>query len=159
APVELSVKLRYRKFDFEYMSIVHAVQDKPLAEQLKVVPKLPIVDLCEDRVTLPVKGVVESVPEQTSPIKPAWQRWNDYGIGLLLPRDVSGKKGQLRQAEEAFNKLLTLGEKDAMAHGHLNLARVLVEEGRLKEATAALNAAAKDEPPAPWWTAAWLSGR
>ncbi len=155
-PVELEVKLRYRKFDFEYMSIVHEVQDKPLEEQLKVVPKLPVVDLCADRVLLPVEGVDKVVPEQKSPIDPAWQRWNDYGIGLLLQRDVSGMKGQLKQAEEAFEKLLAMGDA-AKAHGHLNLARVFVEEGRLPEAAAALNAAA--EAKAPWWTVAWLSGR
>src|SRR6202030_426842 len=42
APVEFRVRLRYRKFDFEYMSLVHGGADK--------VPKLPIVDICQDRV-------------------------------------------------------------------------------------------------------------
>src|SRR5262249_46845476 len=48
APVELAVKLRFRKFDFEYMSLVYGGDSK--------VPKLPVVDLCEDHVTLPVEG-------------------------------------------------------------------------------------------------------
>ena len=61
---------------------------------------------CADRVTLPVKGVAETVPAQTSPIEPAWQRWNDYGIGCLLEGGPEGKKGELRQAEEAFQELL-----------------------------------------------------
>src|SRR5205823_3856093 len=105
-------------------------------------------------VVLPVEGVAEGVPEQASPIKAAWQRWNDYGIGLLLQRDVAGKKGQLRQAEEAFGKLLTLGVPEAVGHGHVNLARVYLEEGRFREATEALNAAARADPPPPWWTVA-----
>jgi tetratricopeptide (TPR) repeat protein len=155
-PVELEVKLRYRKFDFEYLSIVHEVKDRPLEEQLKVVPKLPVVDLCADRVVLPVEGVAATVPEQKSPIEPAWQRWNDYGIGLLLQHDASGKKGQLRQAEEAFARLIELGG-EAAAQGHLNRARVLVADGRFREATEPLNAAAK--AGAPWWTVAWFSGR
>ena len=40
--------------------------------------------MCEDKVVLPVEGVTASVPPQTSPIKPGWQRWNDYGIGCFL---------------------------------------------------------------------------
>src|SRR5262249_33668791 len=76
-PIELDVRLRYRKFDYEYMTLVHK-------EAGGVVPKLPIVDLCEDHVTLPVEGMLSGVSAQTSPIQPAWQRWNDYGIGYLL---------------------------------------------------------------------------
>jgi tetratricopeptide (TPR) repeat protein len=148
-PIELEVRLRYRKFDFEYMALVYGGADK--------VPKLPVTDLCSDRVVLPVEGVARSVPEQTSPIQPAWQRWNDYGIGLLLQRDVAGHKGELRQAEEAFTRLLGMGG-EAVAHGHVNRARVFLEEKRLKEAARALDAAAK-ELPAAWWTVAWLSGR
>src|SRR5262249_35528195 len=69
-PVEFRVRLRYRKFDFEYMSVVYGAAEKngkptvPFEEQLKRVPKLPIVDICEDRVTLPVEGVAAQVPEQ-----------------------------------------------------------------------------------------------
>src|SRR5262249_49697281 len=75
-PVELTVRLRYRKFDFEYLSFVYDGAAK--------VPKLPIVDICEDHVTLPVEGVATSVLAQVSPIKASWQRWNDYGIGCYL---------------------------------------------------------------------------
>src|SRR5205814_10189130 len=46
-PVELSVRVRYRKFDFTYMEIVHGKGK---------VAELPIVDLCSDRVLLPVTG-------------------------------------------------------------------------------------------------------
>ena len=75
-PVELTARVRYRKFDYEYMKLVHKDREP--------IPKLPIVDMCADQVTLPVAGVAERVPAQESPIKPAWQRWNDYGIGCLL---------------------------------------------------------------------------
>ncbi len=150
-PVELTVRLRYRKFDYKYMELVHKESGKP-------VPKLPIVDMCEDTVTLPVAGVAESVPAQESPIKPAWQRWNDYGIGCLLEGGAGSKKGNLQQAEAAFRKLLTLGVKDAVWHGHLNLARVYIDQGRLTEATRELNAAQTCDPPAPWWVLAWFKG-
>jgi tetratricopeptide (TPR) repeat protein len=147
-PIELAVRVRYRKFDFEYMSLVHGGDDK--------VPKLPIVDLCSDHVTLPVEGIAEKVPEQTSPIKPAWQRWNDYGIGCLIEGGADDKKGELRQAEQAFQELLQRYPKEAAGHAYLNLARVYEKEGRLREAVTVLEKAG--EAGAPWWTVAWFNG-
>jgi tetratricopeptide (TPR) repeat protein len=169
-PIDLDVRLRYRKFDYEYTKLVYqerapqnalgAVTGASAPIPIDVaypVPKLPIVDICADHVTLPVVGVAEKVPEQTSPIKEGWQRWNDYGIGCLIEGGAGSKKGELKQAEQAFKQLLSL-DKKWHAHGHLNLARVYLEEGRLPEAVDALNQAAKDEPPAYPWTHAWLSG-
>jgi hypothetical protein len=144
-PVELTARVRYRKFDYEYMKLVHEGKEPP---------KLPVIDLCADRVVLPVAGGPE-VPSQTSPVKPAWQRWNDYGIGCLL--EGGGKRGHFRQAEEAFKNLLSLGAPDAVPHGHLNLARVYIEEGRLEEAARELDAAGKCDPPAPAWSRAWFT--
>src|SRR5207245_2575978 len=94
APVELKVRVRYRKFDYEYLSLVY--KDKG------PVPVLPITDMCEDQITLPVTGVATQIASQPSPIKPEWQRWNDYGIGCLLEGGAGLKKGELRQAEETF---------------------------------------------------------
>jgi tetratricopeptide (TPR) repeat protein len=148
APVELRVRLRYRKFDHKYMEYVYG-EGK--------VPELPVVDLCQDRVTLPLVGGAE-VLEQHSPIKPAWQRWNDYGIGCLLEGGADAKKGELRQAEQAFRRLIAEEDRAAHGHGFLNLARVYNAEGRLAEATEALNSARTAEPPAPWWTVAWFTG-
>jgi tetratricopeptide (TPR) repeat protein len=151
-PVEIAVKLRYRKFDFRYMELVHKELGRP-------VPKLPIVDVCEDRVVLPVAGAAAGVPPQESPVKPAWQRWNDYGIGCLLEGGaLNAKRGNLAQAEAAFRKLLTLGAKDAVWHGRVNLARVYLDQGRLTEAGRELNAAQACDPPAPWWLLAWFKG-
>ncbi|HZT81271.1 MAG TPA: tetratricopeptide repeat protein, partial [Gemmataceae bacterium] len=147
-PVELSVKLRYRKFDHAYMKLVH--QGGP-------VPVLPVVDICEDKVTLPVAGVAEKVPEQTSPIQPAWQRWNDYGIGCFLEGGAGSKKGELKQAEAAFRTVAALGDKEARFHGNLNRARVLIDEGRLDEAVEALTKARAADPET-WWNVAWFTG-
>jgi tetratricopeptide (TPR) repeat protein len=124
----------------------------------KPIPKQPVIDMCEDRVTLPVAGVAETVPAQESPIQPAWQRWNDYGIANLLEGEAGEKKGNYRQAEAAFRALLTLGAKDAVSHGHINLARVFIDEGRLTEAAEQLQLSGKADPPPPWWTRAWLTG-
>jgi tetratricopeptide (TPR) repeat protein len=150
-PVTLTVRLRYRKFDNAYMEYVYKNTGKP-------VPKLPIVDMCADTVTLPVAGRSNRVEPQTSPIQPAWQRWNDYGISCLLEGGAGAKRGNLRQALAAFDKLLTLGEKAAVWHGHANRARVLIELGRLDDAAKAVTASGECDPPAPWWLRAWLSG-
>ena len=149
-PIELNVRLRYRKFDHEYMSLVYKEQGN--------VPPLPIVDLCEDKVRLPLEGGSQRVAEQAPPREPLCQRWNDYGIGCLIEGGVGSKKGELKQAEEAFRKVIALGEKSAMADGYLNVARVYFEEGRLSEAVAALNQAQHADPPANWWTVAWFNG-
>ncbi len=81
---------------------------------------------------------------------PEWQRWNDYGIGLLRKPG----RGQLRQAEEAFERVGELGRPD----GPLNLARVYLREGRLADAIDALEAAARHEPPAPPWSVSYFTG-
>jgi tetratricopeptide (TPR) repeat protein len=149
-PIELTARLRYRKFDHAYMEYVHKGTGKPI-------PKLPVVDVCADAVTLPVVGG-PAVTKQESPVKPAWQRWNDYGIGCYLEGGIGNKKGNLRQAEAAFAKLLTLGEKDAVWHAHANRARVLIDLGQLDEAAKAVEDSGKADPPAPWWLRAWLGG-
>ncbi|GEM_PF-100831 len=155
--VELFARVRYRKFDYVYMEHVFG-KDK--------VPKLPIVDMCSDTVTLPVAGVKEKVAEQKSPIAPPWQRWNDYGIGCFLEGgpDGNNKIGELGQAAASFQKLLGDEFKEwpeAKAHGYLNLARVNLAYGgqdRLEQARAALKNAGANDPPAPWQTVAWFSG-
>ncbi len=153
-PIELKVRLRFRKFDYTYMEYVYGKGK---------VPKLPIVDLCADRVVLPVAGVAERVPEQFSPIQPFWQRWNDYGIGCFLEGGPEGKEGgELNQAEQAFRTLLTLRVPEARTNGFVNLARVHLAYGgqeRLEEAREALNQARECDPKPNWWTIAWLSAR
>jgi tetratricopeptide (TPR) repeat protein len=112
--------------------------------------QLPITTLAVDRVTFPVEGAAAAPANENRDIPP-WQRWNDYGIGLLLKG-----KAQLRQAEQAFTEVEKLNRYD----GPLNLARVYFTEGRLSEATEALQRAGDyTDPPAPPWTLAWLTGQ
>lgn len=156
APVTVNVKLRYRKFDAEYMRFVSdnaRPGDVPLrgrTEGEAYVDELPIVTMAEDSVTFPVAGVAADVARAPERKIPAWERWNDYGIGLLIKG-----KAELRQAEEAFLEVEKLGRYD----GPVNLGRVYFEEGRVDEAAAALERAATHTDPAPpAWTVAWLSG-
>ena len=160
APLEIEVKLQYRKFNQEYMRIVakHLSLEDPSIGQEATPDRyhndLPITTLAEDRILLPVVGGTASADQIQafeSPNRiPVWQRWNDYGIGSLLKG-----KAELRQASEAFEQVAKLNRYD----GPLNLARVLFREGRLDEATTAIRQAAQHtNPPPPAWTLAWLSG-
>jgi len=138
-PIRIEAALRYRKFDTRFYRFVQG--------EAFTVNDLPIATLAEDRLDLPLAGDLEVAPQERE--IPAWERWNDYGIGLLR----QGPKGESRQAAEAFAEVEALGRPD----GPLNLARVLYQEGRLSEAGEALEHAARALPPAPPWTLAWLS--
>jgi tetratricopeptide (TPR) repeat protein len=143
--IQIDVALRYRKFDTTYMRLFQGAEF--------VVNDLPILTLATDSITLAV-GSSPSADGADSSI-PAWQRWNDYGIGGLLKGGESGPhKGELRQAEEAFLQVEQLKRPD----GPLNLARVYIREGRLDEAAVALRRAAAFEPSAPPWSIAWHTG-
>ncbi len=142
-PIELRARLRYRKFDYEYMSLVHKDQK---------VPKLPIVDMAEDKVILPVLGHEKEVAKQESKIQPAWQRWNDYGIANFIEGGLGNKRGHRIQAAQAFRKLLELKIPEAEGLAHLNLARVLLEDSNWNEAGKELQLAKQSNPPAPWWS-------
>jgi len=155
APVTVEVKLQYRKFDQPFMDFVARANEK-LGQKIRGhVPgqpyrnELPITTLAVDRVTFPVAGVQAQVSNPDRDI-PRWQRWNDYGIGLLLKG-----KAELRQAAEAFTEVERLQRWD----GPLNLARVYNTEGRIDEAVAALQRAAaySEQEGYPRWTWAWLS--
>lgn len=147
--LELIVRLQYRKFDTEYMRLVAAGNGgKPDPHYQN---PLTITTLAEDRLVL---QVAHEGPPQTGKPKsvPAWQRWNDYGIGLFL-------RGQFRQAEEAFARVESLGMPD----GPVNLARVYLREGRVaEEAPQALRRAEQLVGPAGErvnsWTLLWLAG-
>lgn len=147
-PVTVTAKLRYRKFDTEYLRLVMDDPDTPELEPY--VNDLPIIDLAEDAVVFPIAGDGSAVHNEPSNV-PEWQRVNDYGIGLFR----KGDRGQLRQAEEAFRRVEELGRPD----GALNLARVFVKEGRIGvEAPEALRRARDFEPPANEWSLLWFSG-
>ena len=133
----LNVKLKYRKFDTTMMRFVKG-QD--------YVNDLPVMLIAEDEVSFPIGDQAKEVAP--SPIK-EWERWNDFGIGLLRKGNMGGSKGQLRQAEEAFMAIADTPD------GQVNLARVYLREGRLEEAAQALREG--ESLGARWWSVAWFS--
>ena len=107
--ISLEARVNYRKFDRKYMDYVFGKGQGP---------RLPIVAMAIDKLELPVAGG-STDRNEPSPIKDEWQRWNDYGIGLLLEGTTKGgQKGELKQAEEVFLKVADLGRAD----GWVNLA-------------------------------------
>ncbi len=165
-PLAVDVKVQYRKFDTKYMQYVFGKDH---------VNDLPVVTMASDHVIFPISTVHVAQPLSAvfSPAPavtqeagtqpgaavlhefPEWQRWNDYGIGLLLEGSSGSEKGELIQAAAAFDHV----EKLRRVDGPLNLARVFIKEGRLDDAVAALRrASANFDPPAPRWTIAWLAG-
>jgi tetratricopeptide (TPR) repeat protein len=138
--------VNYRKFDRKYRDIIFGKGKGP---------ELPVVVMASDSVKLPIEGGAK-VENKPSPIADVWQRWNDYGIGLFLEgTDKGGQKGELKQAEPVFKKVVELGR----AEGWVNLARVYQREGRIPDALAALEKASKHEKQTQPWTVAWLSAQ
>jgi tetratricopeptide (TPR) repeat protein len=152
-PLRLDVRLQYRKFDTVYMNYVYG-RGWTNGQPFVVTNELPVTTIAADSLVLPVEGDAGAAPSPAPSPIPEWQRWNDYGIGLLLEGDKGSEKGELIQAEAAFTQVEKLGRAD----GPVNLARVYFKEGRLDDAVAALQRAAKCDPPAPRWVVAWFSG-
>ena len=140
--VRLRARLLYRKFDTTYL---RRFQDAAFTTNT-----LPIAVIGEDQAVFPVRDMAAiDGQDSTVPNVPEWQRWNDYGIGLL----AKPERGALRQAEAAFRAVAGLGR----AEGDLNLARVFLREGRLDEAADALRRAA-DGGALPW-SLAWFGAQ
>lgn len=176
APVTITVRLNYRKFDRVYQDFFMNRRRQPEAATLfSFNPwslagpgsalgelawvrthetnrdlQLPVVEMARDEVTLPVPGG-RAVTPTPSPI-PDWERTNDYGIGLLLQGDEGSDRGLLVQAETAFREVTRLNP--GYADGYLNLARVYRKGSRLPEMAAALEKA-KDVQPG-YFKTAWL---
>lgn len=138
-PVRVDAAIKYRKFDTRFYR--HVLGERFAGNDL------PVATLATDSIILPLVGGEPPSPQFCGIAE--WERWNDYGIGLLR----QGKRGESRQAEEAFVEVEKLGRSD----GPLNLARIFYREGRLDEAAAALGRAANADSPAPPWTIAWYT--
>ena len=153
APVTLRARLLYRKFDTIYL--------RRFQGDAFTANTLPIVVIGEDEAVFPVaraapvpnaaemEAALASASPRAAANVPEWQRWNDYGIGLL----AKPERGALRQAEDAFRVVARLRRPD----GDLNLARVFLREGRLEEAASALRRAA--DAGAPPWSVAWFGAQ
>jgi len=143
--IHFTARLNYRKFSWYYTHFSYAGEPKPGQPSLLLaadhdsrefgfdpknipadvsgsikgrIPDLPIVTISEAQVSIPVS--TQPASWNTVAASGTRERWNDWGIGLLLQGDLKG-------AEFAFRKVT---EADpSYADGWLNVARALIQEG------------------------------
>jgi tetratricopeptide (TPR) repeat protein len=96
------------------------------------IPDLPIVAVAKAKAVLPLaagaegKGAAAGGPEWKPVVrKEDRERWNDWGIGLLLQGDLKGAEYAFRRVTEA---------EPGYADGWVNVARALVAEGEIAAA-------------------------
>ncbi len=145
-PLQFAARLNYRKFAWYYTQFAYRRADRAIprerfrSDSAIRIPDLPIVTLAEANATVPLG-------------EPAWspvvrkkdrERWNDWGIGLLLQGDLKG-------AEYAFRKVTEA--EPGYADGWLNVARALIQEG---ETDAAKPYIAKALEIAPQFGRTWF---
>ena len=105
---------------------------------VKAIPDIPTTVMAEAETTLRVLPKGAGLPEGTPVLtKAVRERWNDYGIGLLL-------QGDLRNAEATFLKVTEMDP--GYADGWVNVARARIQEGRMAEAETVLRKALAIEP-------------
>lgn len=150
-PITFTARLQYRKFSYAYTQFAYAGQPVPgqpasaagpgfddrrfsfdpanipanVSGQIKDrIPDLPIVTLAEATASVAVAPGAET--EWKTIADPAGrERWNDWGIGLLLQGDLKG-------AEFGFTKVTEA--EPGYADGWLNVARTLIQEGETDRA-------------------------
>ncbi|MEO7145485.1 MAG: tetratricopeptide repeat protein [Bryobacteraceae bacterium] len=126
-PVTIEAKLNYRKFMESYTKFVFAGTPKSGLAGISFdsrqysydrgpVPVLPIVTLAKAAATVQLGEAVWKPVVR----KQDRERWNDWGIGLLLQGDLKG-------AEYAFQHVTQA--EPGYADGWLNIARALIREG------------------------------
>ncbi|MFZ0638957.1 MAG: tetratricopeptide repeat protein [Candidatus Acidiferrales bacterium] len=148
--ITLTAKLNYRKFSWWFTQFSFAGMQDPSQHSPAVspayddtkwtftgntkndsgkrpgIPNAPIVVMAQSKAELQVLPADASFPKPKIDVEGAdWQRWNDYGIGLLLQGDLQG-------AESAFENVAQAAP--TRGDGWVNMARVRLQEGNLSGA-------------------------
>jgi Flp pilus assembly protein TadD len=142
-PIEFRAKLNYRKFSWYYTQFVYAGQPKPgqdpalLTRDRNGMEYQFLPSSIPANVSGSIRGRIPDPPtvtmaEATARVaigESSWkpvvrrqdrERWNDWGIGLLLQGDLKGAEYAFRRVTEA---------EPGYADGWLNVARALIQEG------------------------------
>ncbi|MBI1872949.1 MAG: tetratricopeptide repeat protein [Acidobacteria bacterium] len=106
--------------------------------RLKAVPDVPITVMAENRASLTVLPEDAARREAQRLLDPSVrERWNDYGIGLLLQGDIKG-------AESVFLEVTRM--EPGYADGWVNVGRARIQEGNMAGAEQVLRAALDVDP-------------
>lgn len=157
-PLTLRAKLNYRKFSHFYTAFSYAGEgregehgegfdDREFSFDPEDIPD-NVPGAIKDRIpVLPIIEIAAAesqlyVGQDSTHWRPRvkavdWERWNDYGIGLLLQGDLKGAEHAFRRATEADPE---------HPDGWLNVARSMVEEGRTTDAKPFLDKALERSP-------------
>jgi Flp pilus assembly protein TadD len=152
--IHLKARLNYRKFAWWNTQFAFAGERAPktaaaakdyddgvwvftgdtskVSGRIKSIPDLPIVTLGQARATLKISAVPSGPPTTAKAESADWERWNDYGIGLLLQGDLKG-------AAAAFTHVTEADPQNP--DGFVNIARARLQEGDLDGARTALEKA------------------
>jgi len=104
--------------------------------KMKQIPDIPTTVMAHAETTLRVGESAAAAKTQLLD-KAVRERWNDYGIGLLLQGDLKG-------AEAAFLKVTQMDPD--YADGWVNVARAQIQEGNMTDAETMLHEALKRDP-------------
>jgi Flp pilus assembly protein TadD len=116
--------------DYDDRKFTFAGSLKGVSAKEEKIPDIPIVAVAEDNVTFNVIAQNAPAPAPKTVLQADdWQRWNDYGIGLLLQGDLKG-------ALAAFEKVTEVDPKNP--DGWVNIGRAAVQEGDMDRARAVL---------------------
>ncbi len=151
-PLTFTARLQYRKFAHSYTQFAYAGQPLPgqdpaavgkafddrrfsfapanipanVSGQIKDrIPDLPIITLASATASLQVGRALPPSQWRKVVDQQSRERWNDWGIGLLLQGDLKG-------AEYAFTQVTKA--EPGYADGWLNVARALIQEGETEAA-------------------------
>jgi tetratricopeptide (TPR) repeat protein len=163
-PLTFTARLNHRKFAHRYTQFAYAGEPKPGQDPALIgrdfngleysfdaahiprnvsgeikdrIPDLPITTVARAQVSIPL-GDRKTPTVWTPAVERAdRERWNDWGIGLLL-------QGHVKGAEYAFTQV-TKADPD-YADGWLNMARALIQEGETDASKPFLERARQADP-------------
>jgi tetratricopeptide (TPR) repeat protein len=160
--ITLKAKVNYRKFSWwntqwsfagerdpeqKQFALSHGHDDgrwiftgdtSKVSGSIKGIPDIPITVMAESQTALRVIARNAPLPDAGPFLdKSVRERWNDYGIGLLLQGDLKG-------AEAAFLKVTQM--EPEYADGWVNVARARIQEGNMEAAETMLRKALEVNP-------------
>ena len=131
----LRARLLWRKFTRPYTEFAFATNPEGF-RRFAEPPDLPITEIAAAEVELEILAGRDGATHPSAPGSPSdsneWERFNDYGIALLL-------EGNTRGAASIFREVARL--QPGRIDGPLNLARVSLADGNLEAAYEALQKA------------------